>query len=163
GAEYPADLVLVGAGVVARTELAAAAGLAVDDGIVVDEHLRTADPAIHAVGDCASHPNAHAGARVRLDSVQNATDQGRHVAAAAGLAVVDWIVVDEHLRTADPAIHAVGDCASHTNAHAGARVRLESVQNATDQGRHVAAALLGERRPYAGVPWFWSHQGELKL
>ncbi|TWF80388.1 3-phenylpropionate/trans-cinnamate dioxygenase ferredoxin reductase subunit [Pseudonocardia hierapolitana] len=85
------------------------------------------------------------------------------LAAAAGLPVVDGIVVDECLRTPDPAIYAVGDCASHPSVHTGTRIRLESVQNATDQGRHVAAAILGGARPYTGVPWFWSHQGALKL
>ncbi len=105
GRRYEADLVLVGVGVVPRVELAARAGLAIDDGIVVDAELRTADPAVHAVGDCASWPDA---------------------------------------RT-------------------GTRLRLESVQNATDQGRHVAASILGGSGGYADVPWFWSHQGELKL
>jgi 3-phenylpropionate/trans-cinnamate dioxygenase ferredoxin reductase component len=85
------------------------------------------------------------------------------LAAAAGLPVVDGIVVDESLRTPDPAIYAVGDCASHPSVHTGTRIRLESVQNATDQGRHVAAAILGDGRPYTEVPWFWSHQGALKL
>lgn len=79
---YPTDLVLVGVGVVPRTELAVAAGLAVENGIVVDACLRTSDPDIYAIGDCASFPNAHAGARTRLESIQNATDQARHAAAA---------------------------------------------------------------------------------
>ncbi len=82
GERYPADLVLVGVGVTPRTELAQAAGLEVDNGIVVDGSLRTSDPDIYALGDCASFPNAHAGARTRLESVQNATDQARHAAAA---------------------------------------------------------------------------------
>jgi 3-phenylpropionate/trans-cinnamate dioxygenase ferredoxin reductase component len=85
------------------------------------------------------------------------------LAAAAGLPVADGIVVDENLRTADPAIYAVGDCASHPSVHTGTRLRLESVQNAIEQGRHVAAAILGEAGPYVELPWFWSHQGELKL
>jgi 3-phenylpropionate/trans-cinnamate dioxygenase ferredoxin reductase component len=85
------------------------------------------------------------------------------LAAAAGLPVADGIVVDGELRTADPAIYAVGDCASHPDVRTGGRLRLESVQNATDQGRHVAAVILGDGRPYTEVPWFWSHQGELKL
>ncbi len=81
GQRYPADLVLVGVGVTPRTELAAAAGLEVENGIVVDGSLRTSDPDIYALGDCASFPNAHAGTRTRLESVQNATDQARHAAA----------------------------------------------------------------------------------
>ena len=105
GQSYPADLVLVGIGVVPRTELAATAGLAVDNGIIVDGGMRTADPAIFALGDCASFP-------------------------------------------------------SH---HTGARTRLESVQNATDQARHTARSILGRSERYAGLPWFWSQQGPLKL
>lgn len=85
------------------------------------------------------------------------------LAAAAGLPVADGVVVDENLRTADPAIYAVGDCANHPCAHTGTRLRLESVQNATDQGRHVAAGILGGSSGYAGLPWFWSEQGALKL
>ena len=82
GDHYPADLVLVGVGVTPRTELASAAGLEVENGIVVDGSLRTSDPNIYALGDCASFPNTHAGARTRLESVQNATDQARHAAHA---------------------------------------------------------------------------------
>lgn len=105
GREYPADLVLVGVGVHPRDELARAAGLAVDNGIVVDVHLRTTDPAVYAIGDCVSFP-------------------------------------------AGPAGH---------------RMRLESVQNATDQGRHVADMIMGGDDPYVGLPWFWSNQGPLRL
>jgi 3-phenylpropionate/trans-cinnamate dioxygenase ferredoxin reductase subunit len=74
-------------------------------------------------------------------------------------------VVDEHLRTADPAVSAIGDCANYPSRFAdGAMVRLESVQNAVDQARCVAARLAGRpAAPYAAVPWFWSDQGALKL
>jgi 3-phenylpropionate/trans-cinnamate dioxygenase ferredoxin reductase component len=106
GAIFPADLVLVSVGVVANAELASAAGLQVDNGIVVDENLLTADPAISAIGDCAAYPQVFAG---------------------------------------------------------GARCRLESVQNAVDHGRCVAARLTGKPHPYRAVPWFWSDQGPLKL
>jgi 3-phenylpropionate/trans-cinnamate dioxygenase ferredoxin reductase component len=105
GHTYPADLVLVGIGVIPRTDLAAAAGLPVDNGIAVDAGLRTRDPDIFALGDCASYPSRHA----------------------------------------------------------GARTRLESVQNATDQARHLARSILGSSEGYAGLPWFWSQQGPLKL
>ncbi|ADZ71600.1 NAD(P)/FAD-dependent oxidoreductase [Polymorphum gilvum] len=78
----PADLVLIGVGVVPNSELATAAGLEADNGIVVDALLRTGDPAISAVGDCAAAPNPFApGPRIRLESVQNANDQARLVAA----------------------------------------------------------------------------------
>ncbi|MDR7159763.1 FAD-dependent oxidoreductase [Arthrobacter sp. BE255] len=105
GASYPADLVLVGIGVQPNDTLAAEAGLETSNGIVVDETLRTADPAVLAIGDCASFPSAHA--------------QGR--------------------------------------------LRLESVQNATDQARHAARTILGAESPYTDLPWFWSTQGPYKL
>jgi 3-phenylpropionate/trans-cinnamate dioxygenase ferredoxin reductase subunit len=104
--EVPADLVLIGIGVIPNVEVAAAANLEVRNGIVVDSLLATADPHVSAIGDCAAHPNPHA---------------------------------------------------------AGALVRLESVQNATDQGKSLAARLMGKPAPYASVPWFWSDQGDLKL
>ena len=105
GARYPADLVVAGIGVVPNDGLAAAAGLETNNGIVVDEALRTADPAVLAVGDCASFPSPHA----------------------------------------------------------SGRIRLESVQNATDQGRHAARTILGGPAPYADLPWFWSTQGSHRL
>lgn len=103
---FPADLVLVGIGVIPNAEIAADAGLAVSNGIVVDEHLVTSDPAVSAIGDCALHPSLFA---------------------------------------------------------APGPVRLESVQGAVDQARCVAARLAGRPAPYASLPWFWSEQGPLKL
>ena len=76
------DLVVVGIGVVPNAELAAEAGLEVDNGIVVDEATRTSDPDIVAAGDCTSHPNAIVGRTIRLESVQNAVEQARAAAAA---------------------------------------------------------------------------------
>ncbi|OXS99407.1 hypothetical protein B7H23_14705 [Notoacmeibacter marinus] len=110
GTRVEADLVLVAAGVAARDELAREAGLPVENGIVVDTMLQTADPAISAIGDCASF------------------------------------------------IHPLGD----------SRMRIESVQNATDQARAVALRLAegqggGGHPPYSGFPWFWSDQGDRKL
>ncbi len=80
GRRIPADLVLICIGIIPNAELAGAAGLAVDDGIVVDEYLMTSDPAISAIGDCANFPTPFAPVRVRLELVQNAVDQGRCVA-----------------------------------------------------------------------------------
>ena len=80
-ADYPADLAVVGIGVLPNSELASEAGLETANGIVVDEHCRTADPDIYAAGDCTSHPNALLGLRLRLESVQNAVDQARAAAA----------------------------------------------------------------------------------
>jgi len=105
GSSYPADLVVVGIGVVPNSELARDAGLETANGIVVDQYLQTSDPAIYGIGDCAAHPNAFA----------------------------------------------------------GGRVRLESVQNAADQARTVAAAVAGKRAPYAAVPWFWTDQFDVRL
>ncbi|MFJ9784153.1 NAD(P)/FAD-dependent oxidoreductase [Amycolatopsis sp. NPDC101161] len=105
GTRLPADLVVVAVGVVPETTLAAEAGLPVDNGVVVDAHLRTADERIFAIGDCANFP-----------------------------------------------------C-----VQAGAATRLESVQNAVDQARCVAAAITGTPEPYASLPWFWTDQSGAKL
>jgi 3-phenylpropionate/trans-cinnamate dioxygenase ferredoxin reductase subunit len=85
------------------------------------------------------------------------------LAAAAGLACADGIVVDEHGCTSDAAIYAAGDCTRFPSRRYGRRLRLECVQNAIDQAKAVAAALLGKPQPYDPVPWFWSDQYELKL
>lgn len=104
GREFPAGLLIVGIGVIANVELAQAAGLEVDGGIVVDACSRTADPAIVAAGDCTLR------------------------------------------RLAD-----------------GQLLRLESVQNATEQAKSAAFALLGKERPFTAAPWFWSDQYDIKL
>lgn len=104
GKTWPADLALVGIGVVPNAELAKEAGLPVDNGITVDNCAQTSDPAIFAAGDCTWHP-------------------GRE----------------------------------------GVFLRLESVQNAIDQAKHAALAMVGKPSPYAEVPWFWSDQYDLKL
>lgn len=85
------------------------------------------------------------------------------LAAAAGLAVENGVVVDEAMTTSDPHVSAIGDCCAHPNAYAGRRFRLESVQNATDQARVVARKLVGKEARYDALPWFWSDQGDLKL
>ena len=105
GVEYAADLVLVGVGVVPADELATAAGLDCENGVVTDAHCRTSDARIWAGGDCASHLNRQ---------------YGRHL-------------------------------------------RLESVDNAFEQGTTVALNLLGTPTPHDKVPWFWSDQFDLKL
>lgn len=76
----PADFVVVGVGVIPNTELAEAAGLEVDDGIVVDDRCQTADADIYAVGDCTSHPSAIYDRRLRLESVHNAVEQAKTAA-----------------------------------------------------------------------------------
>ena len=85
------------------------------------------------------------------------------LAAAAGLACEDGILVDESGHTADPAIYAAGDCTRFPSRRYGRKLRLECVQNAIDQAKAVAAAMLGKPQPYDPVPWFWSDQYELKL
>ena len=84
------------------------------------------------------------------------------LAEAAGLACDNGISVDEFGVTSDPDIFAAGDCTSHPG-FAGGRVRLESVQNAIDQAKHAALAMLGRPLAYREVPWFWSDQYDLKL
>jgi 3-phenylpropionate/trans-cinnamate dioxygenase ferredoxin reductase subunit len=105
GSRFPADLVLVGIGVVPNFELAREAGLSVSNGIVVDEHLRTEDESLYAIGDCSDHPNPFA----------------------------------------------------------GGRVRIESVQNAVDQAKCIAAGIVGRSEHYRAVPWFWTDQFDIKL
>jgi len=105
GGEYPADLVIAGVGVAPADELAQAAGLACENGVVTDVFCRTADEAIYAAGDCANHLNRR---------------YGRHL-------------------------------------------RLESVDNAFEQGTTVALNLLGTATVHDKVPWFWSDQFDLKL
>ncbi len=85
------------------------------------------------------------------------------LAAQAGLAIDNGIVVDGHMRASVPNVYAIGDCASYDHFHAGRRVRLESVQNATDQAKHVARTIVGRETPYREVAWFWSDQGDMKL
>jgi 3-phenylpropionate/trans-cinnamate dioxygenase ferredoxin reductase subunit len=86
------------------------------------------------------------------------------LAERAGLEVDDGIVVDAASRGSDPDIYAIGDCAMH--AHHGflrRKIRLESVPNALEQARAVAASITGRLVPAATAPWFWSDQYDLKL
>ena len=85
------------------------------------------------------------------------------LARQAGLATDDGVLVDEWLLTSDPRISAIGDCASVWDPATGTSRRLESIQNATDQGSYVAARVLGDVSRYQALPSFWSNQGALKL
>jgi 3-phenylpropionate/trans-cinnamate dioxygenase ferredoxin reductase subunit len=105
GGELPADLVVAGIGITPETTLAQHCGLDVDNGIVTDAQCRTSDPAIFAIGDCASRPMAHYDNRV---------------------------------------------------------CRLESVHNAVEGAKIVAAAMMGQTHTVE-APWFWSDQYDLKL
>ncbi|MGB0086091.1 MAG: FAD-dependent oxidoreductase [Rhodomicrobiaceae bacterium] len=84
------------------------------------------------------------------------------LAREAGLPCRDGILVDDHCRVA-PDIFAAGDCTRFPSARYGRQVRLESVQNANDQARAAAHAMLGDAVRYDPVPWFWSDQYEIKL
>ncbi|MBB3693831.1 FAD-dependent oxidoreductase [Sphingomonas sp. BK580] len=83
---------------------------------------------------------------------------------AAGARGGDGVEVDAVCRTSLPDVYAIGDCATHANAFAdGARIRLESVQNANDMAGTVARSIVGVAHPYYAVPWFWSNQYDLRL
>jgi 3-phenylpropionate/trans-cinnamate dioxygenase ferredoxin reductase subunit len=101
GETYPCDVVVAGIGIVPRTELATACGLAIDDGIVVDEFARTEIDNIFAAGDCTSHPSAYAGRNIRLESVHNAIEQAKTAASVflgekLAYAQVPWFWSDQY-------------------------------------------------------------------
>lgn len=105
------------------------------------------------------------GLRVRADLIVAgiggiANDE---LAAQAGIASANGIDVDEHGRSSAPNIYAAGDVSNHHNSFAGRRVRLEAVQNATDQGKAVGAMIAGKPESYDAVPRFWSDQYDAKL
>ena len=85
------------------------------------------------------------------------------VAKAAGLQCENGVITDGHCRTSDAGIWAAGDCASHLNRQYGRLLRLESVDNAFEQGTTVAHNLLGNNTLHDKLPWFWSDQFDLKL
>ena len=105
GTTVPADLVIIGVGVIPNIELAEAADITIDNGIAVNEFATTNDPVIVAAGDCTNHYNP---------------------------------IYDRKLR-------------------------LESVQNATDQAKIAAKSICGKPEAYNALPWFWSDQYDLKL
>jgi 3-phenylpropionate/trans-cinnamate dioxygenase ferredoxin reductase subunit len=84
------------------------------------------------------------------------------LAKEAGLTVGDGIHVDPYCQTSDPSIWAAGDCTRH-HGRDGNHIRLECVQNAIDQAKFAALAMMGKPAPYKEVPWFWSDQYDLKL
>ncbi|MER8960669.1 FAD-dependent oxidoreductase [Mesorhizobium sp. M0701] len=85
------------------------------------------------------------------------------LAEAAGIAIANGIRVDQQMRTSVPEILAIGDAASYRHWFTGGDVRLESVQNATDQARLAARTIAGHTDNYSAVPWFWSDIGDMKL
>ncbi|MBV2143146.1 FAD-dependent oxidoreductase [Falsochrobactrum sp. TDYN1] len=120
---------------------------------------------IEGVNGCATGVKAADGTVFPADMVVIGTGAVPNVelAVEAGLVVDNGIVVDEHMRASAAHIYAIGDCVSYDHFHAGRRVRLESVQNATDQAKHVARTIAGRAAPYREVAWFWSDQGDMKL
>jgi 3-phenylpropionate/trans-cinnamate dioxygenase ferredoxin reductase subunit len=122
--------------------LAAVAGEGAVSGVwLADGTLLAADAVLLAIGAQAND------------------DLGR----SAGLACRDGILVDALARTSAPGVYAVGDCTRFPSGRFGRQIRLESVQNAIDQAKTAAGAILGTPRPYDPVPWFWSDQYEIKL
>ncbi|TPL20466.1 MULTISPECIES: FAD-dependent oxidoreductase [unclassified Mesorhizobium] len=85
------------------------------------------------------------------------------LAAEAGLTIANGIRVDNQMRSSVPEILAIGDAASYRHWFTGGDVRLESVQNATDQARLAARTITGHADAYSAVPWFWSDIGDMKL
>jgi 3-phenylpropionate/trans-cinnamate dioxygenase ferredoxin reductase subunit len=102
GTTVTADLLVIGIGAVPVIALAEAAGLKIENGIAVDEHLRTSDPRVYAAGDCCSFPLAiYGGRRVRLESWRNAQDQGNLAArnmlgADDAVSAVPWFWTDQY-------------------------------------------------------------------
>ena len=99
--EFAADMVIVGIGIVPNIELAEAAGIICDNGIVVDDHCQTSNPDIYAAGDCTNHPNALLDRRLRLESVPNAMDQARTSASNMlggdkNYAAIPWFWSDQY-------------------------------------------------------------------
>lgn len=85
------------------------------------------------------------------------------IAARAGIDCNGGILVDEHSRTSDRRVFALGDVARRPVLGAAEPVRLESIPNTTDQARQICSALLGTEAPEPEIPWFWSDQFDLKL
>jgi 3-phenylpropionate/trans-cinnamate dioxygenase ferredoxin reductase subunit len=117
GAVHEADIVLVGIGALPNTEIAEAAGLECNNGIVVNTFAQTSDTAIVAAGDCTNHPSGHSRQRLRLETVHNALEQGR----TAGLTIAGkreayvqapWLWSDQY----DLRIQSVGVADEHDQA-----------------------------------------------
>ncbi|WP_205960633.1 NAD(P)/FAD-dependent oxidoreductase [Ramlibacter rhizophilus] len=85
------------------------------------------------------------------------------LARESGLSVQGGVLVDDYLLTSDPAISALGDCARFPAADGAPPIRIESVQNAVDQARCIAARVVGRPVRYRKVAWFWSDQGQNRL
>lgn len=154
GSEVAADFALIGIGVAPETALAAAAGLAVDNGVQVDGGGRTSDPAIFAAGDCASFP--HAGGRIRLESVPHAIDHAEAVAASmlgaeAAYAPRPWFWSDQYdVKLQIAGLHAGWE---RTLTRPGSRPGAQSVWY-YDGPRLLAVDAMNDPRAYmTGKRW----------
>jgi len=87
----------------------------------------------------------------------------QELAEESGLDCDNGIIVDNRGKTSDPSIFSCGDCTNHPNKFLNKRIRLESVQNALEQSKVVAANLVGVDKTYEEIPWFWSDQYDQKL
>jgi len=162
GRVFPADIVVIGVGAVPNDDLARAAGLAVENGIVVDAFGRTGDPAIFAAGDVTNHPNDLFDRRLRLESVHNAMAQAKAVAGAIvgkpePYAEVPWFWSDqydlklqiagvsgpdaEHLMRGDPA----GRAFSCLHLRGGCLVAIDAINRGADF--LAAKALIRDAAP----------------
>src|SRR4030088_2679244 len=128
-------------------------------------HLGVQAPSIESDGTSVTGGSLSDGRHVPADLVVVGVGVLPNVelAAKAGLPVAAGIIVNEQLLTSDPDISAIGDCALFGSRRFGAPLRLESVQNAADHARCVAARLTGDAKTYDGQPWFWSDQRDDKL
>jgi 3-phenylpropionate/trans-cinnamate dioxygenase ferredoxin reductase subunit len=116
GSEYPADIIVVGAGIRVNTELAAEAGINIDNGIVVNGQACTSAENIYAIGDCSYHHNPHYDRFIRLESVQNAVDQAKIAAASicgkeANYDTLPWFWSDQY----DVKLQMVGLASGYNN------------------------------------------------
>ena len=138
----------------------ARAGVRLHLGTLVSSFVPRADES-HRVGSVQTLAGQTFAADVVIVGVGVQPNTG--LAHAAGLACENGIAVDVHGRTSDPDVYAAGDCCSHPSLRYGRRVRLESVDNAFEQARTVAANMAGRAVVHDRVPWFWSDQFDLKL
>lgn len=131
----------------------------------IEFRLRTAVTRFHGANGQVTGVETADGCRIdaSLVLVGIGATAAMELARDCGLAASNGIHVDAHLATADAAVHAIGDCALFESSAAGRKLRLESVQNAVDQARCLAAGLSGHPKPYRSIPWFWSDQGDCRL
>lgn len=139
--------------------------LALHRGWGTDIRLNTPVGGIVGVGGSVVAVDTAAGDRIAADIavIGIGVVPNIELATGAGLAVENGILVNDFMETSVPEILAIGDVVSFDHWELKRRVRLESVQNAVDQGKTAALTLTGKREAFRAVPWFWSDQGDVKL